>query len=184
MKLFFCLALLLGSASARLGSHRKLIRPQDRSTIIDGSYIIVLEDFVEDVDSKVNSIMKQSGCSVQYTYKEDIKGAALGNLNDIMLWKILDDPDVLFVEADQVVKASAEQRGATWGLDRIDETSLPLDNNYRYDYTGSGVTAFVVDTGLRTSHNDFGGRASCGFDVFRSNCVDDQGHGSHVGTLG
>ena len=80
----------------------------------------------------------------------------------------------------------AVQEDATWGLDRIDEESLPLDDNYRYDYTGEGVTAFVVDTGIRTSHQDFGGRARCGFTAFRSRgCQDDVGHGTHVaGTVG
>jgi subtilisin family serine protease len=70
-------------------------------------------------------------------------------------------------------------------LDRIDQRSLPLNGQYNYTYTGSGVTAYIIDTGILFSHNDFGGRASKGYDAFGGNGVDCNGHGTHVaGTVG
>ena len=67
-----------------------------------------------------------------------------------------------------------------WNLDRIDQNFLPLDNKYTYTYTGSGVDVYIVDTGIRTAHTEFGGRARCGYSVWNDGCVDGDGHGTHV----
>lgn len=86
-----------------------------------------------------------------------------------------------------MVEAAGDQGGATWGLDRIDQRDLPLNSNYHYDYDGSGVTAFVIDTGVRNTHNEFGGRASSGYDFIDNDndSSDCNGHGTHVaGTIG
>lgn len=107
--------------------------------------------------------------------------------------QLLKDPSVKYIEQDQMmsveptVEAQADQGGATWGLDRIDQRDLPLNSNYHYDYDGSGVTAYVIDTGVLTSHNEFGGRASHGWDFVDndSDATDCNGHGTHVaGTIG
>jgi subtilisin family serine protease len=73
-----------------------------------------------------------------------------------------------------------------WGLDRTDQRNLPLSATYDYASTGSGVRAYVIDTGIRTTHVDFGGRASSGFDAIDGGAADDcNGHGTHVaGTIG
>lgn len=75
-----------------------------------------------------------------------------------------------YVEADQYFNASE-----IWGLDRIDQRDLPLNNNYNPVQTGSGVTVYVIDTGIRPSHNEFGGRASVGYDAFGGSGIDDNG---------
>ena len=96
---------------------------------------------------------------------------------------------VAAVEPDRVVTANATQNmdanGDPWGLDRIDQRSLPLSGTYTYNTTSSGVTAYVIDTGIATSHSDFGGRASNVYDALGGNGQDCNGHGTHVaGTIG
>jgi subtilisin family serine protease len=96
------------------------------------------------------------------------------------------DARVAHVEPDGPMIASATQLGATWGLDRIDQRTRPLSGSYTYSPTGAGVTAYVLDTGIRFDHVDFGGRAVSGLDAVDGGTADDcNGHGTHVaGTLG
>jgi len=121
-------------------------------------------------------IGKFQGYSTQVSNKE-----ALGQL--------LSMPEVAWVEADQVVKASQAcslQNGATWGLDRIGERDVFLDGKYNYE-TGAGasVDAYIVDTGILTTHTDFGGRAIWGTNTADTTNADCNGHGTHVaGTVG
>jgi subtilisin family serine protease len=95
------------------------------------------------------------------------------------------DPDVRFVEEDSIVEAVATQTSAPWGLDRIDQRDRPLSGTYSYTRTGSGVNVYVIDTGIRRTHSQFGGRAFAGFDAFGGTTNDCNGHGTHVaGTVG
>ena len=105
------------------------------------------------------------------------------------------DPAVEVVVADTVVRAATEQDDAPWNLDRIDQQRIPLDGIYRYVTTGTGVTAYVIDSGIRSDHAEFGGRAVTGkkgFDAFDALGLgagtkgeDCAGHGTHVaGTIG
>jgi subtilisin family serine protease len=95
-------------------------------------------------------------------------------------------PGVVAVELDQPVTVSATQSPATWGLDRVDQRAVPLSNTYSYTATGTGVKAYVIDTGIRLNHTDFGGRAVSGYDAVDGGSADDcNGHGTHVaGTIG
>ncbi len=84
-----------------------------------------------------------------------------------------------------MVTADATQTNPPWGLDRIDQRNRPLNGTYTYNWTGSGVRVYVIDTGIRTAHTQFGGRASNVFDAFGGNGQDCNGHGTHVaGTVG
>jgi subtilisin family serine protease len=95
------------------------------------------------------------------------------------------DPDVRFVEEDSIVEAFATQTNPPWGLDRIDQRDRPLSGTYSYTRTGSGVNVYVIDTGIRRTHTQFGGRAFAGFDAFGGTTNDCNGHGTHVaGTVG
>src|SRR5205085_6012810 len=97
------------------------------------------------------------------------------------------DPRVQYVEQDGTVQASTTQTGATWGIDRIDQRSLPLSGTYTYTATGSGVKAYIIDTGIRFTHTQFGGRAIKGVDEVTpgGSASDCNGHGTHVsGTVG
>ncbi|WP_156497583.1 S8 family serine peptidase, partial [Oleiphilus sp. HI0043] len=103
------------------------------------------------------------------------------------LQNLRNDPRVLLIEQDQVMSASVTQNSATWGLDRIDQTALPLDTTYSYELDGSGVNAYIIDTGILTSHSDYAGRATSGWDFIDNDAdaSDCNGHGTHVaGTVG
>jgi subtilisin family serine protease len=93
------------------------------------------------------------------------------------------DPRVLFVEEDAEIWPSyTAQSSPDWGLDRIDQPTLPLNTNFVYERNGIGVNAYVIDSGINPSHVDFGGRASVAFDALSDgrNGIDCRGHGTHV----
>jgi subtilisin family serine protease len=100
--------------------------------------------------------------------------------------RLLRDPSVLSVEEDLEVTTTGEpQWDAPWNLDRVDQRPVELDGAYTYNHTGAGVTAYVVDSGIRYSHGDFDGRAFFGFDAYGEDGNDCNGHGTHVaGTIG
>lgn len=112
-------------------------------------------------------------------------GFTVTNLvHDDDLDRLLNHENVLLVEQDQQLQTYNNQFNPPWGLDRINQPDAALDNRFDYDYTGLGVTVFVVDTGGLLNHEDFGGRLTCGFTAFSetddSDCADDDGHGTHV----
>jgi subtilisin family serine protease len=154
---------------------------------IQGQYIVVFRDEVTDVRGKAAEKARGVGAGVAVVYERALRGFA-GPMSDAAAARLRGDPEVAYVEQDQVVSSDATtQPNATWGLDRIDQRSLPLSTTYTYTGTGSGVVAYIIDTGIRTTHAEVAGRATRGFDAFTDGQAgnDCNGHGTHVaGTVG
>jgi subtilisin family serine protease len=146
---------------------------------IDGQYIVVLND-----GANPRSVAAVAGVTPRYVYEAALDGFA-ATLNAGQLTALQHNPNVKFIEENQEVTLSTTQTGATWGIDRIDQRDLPLNSTYNYTPTGSGVRAYIIDTGINTGHTQFGGRASIAWDGIGDGNQDCNGHGTHVsGTVG
>jgi subtilisin family serine protease len=155
--------------------------------IIPGWYIVTLRDRSGNVEARARELVGAHGGEIRHLYRHTIRGFS-ARLSDQAVEALRRNPNVVDIERDQVVRAfgSGQQSNATWGLDRVDQRALPLNGLYQYETAASNVNAYILDTGIRFSHNDFGGRVqSACFDAFGGNCNDGNGHGTHVaGTVG
>ena len=154
---------------------------------VEGAYIVVLKESVRDVDQAVDEIGLRHAIKSRFRYKHALKGFA-GSLPPAVVEALRSDPRVAYIEQDQVARAATTDSDPfSWGLDRIDQRTLPLDNSFSYNQTGAGVDVYILDTGIRTTHTDFGGRAVAGVDVVTlgGTANDGNGHGTAVaGTIG
>ncbi|MFI5495850.1 S8 family peptidase [Actinoplanes sp. NPDC051859] len=148
-------------------------------------YIVVLKPGAEKVSAAASRLAGTHDAKVQRTFSHALQGFSTTMSADEAK-KMAADKNVASVQQVRKLHTMDTQTDATWGLDRVDQAALPLDKSYTYATTGKNVTAYVVDTGIRTSHSEFGGRATSGFDAVDGDTADDcNGHGTHVaGTIG
>jgi subtilisin family serine protease len=146
---------------------------------VAGAYIVVLK---EGADPR--GVAAVAGASPRYVYTAALNGFAAA-LNEGQLAALRHNASVEYVEQEQVGGIQATQSPATWGIDRIDQHTLPLSNSYTYNASGTGVRVYVIDSGLQANHPQFGTRASNVYDYAGGSGADCNGHGTHVaGTIG
>jgi subtilisin family serine protease len=183
-----CTAVFVSSPVSSQGRSDKLRKNANK---IENSYIVLLDDSVvgpRGIFSIAPYIASELALThrgnLKYVYQHAVNGFAV-EMSPEDAERLSQDFRVKLVEEDGAVTADATQSNPPWGLDRIDQRNLPLNAIYTFNWTGSGVRAYVIDTGIRTSHTQFGGRASNVFDAFGGNGQDCNGHGTHVaGTIG
>jgi serine protease len=184
------LSLACASLTATAGEFRTVKNP------IPGQYIVVLKDNAASLASERSSLSRVSVVSrdiatkhrakLVRSYNNVLRGF-VARADDKSLARLLADPRVAYVEEDGIMSIAASQTNATWGIDRVDQRNLPLNQTYTYDTTASSVHAYILDTGVLLNHSQFSGRMSTGYDAVTNggNANDCHGHGTHVaGTVG
>jgi len=154
---------------------------------IAGEYIIRFKDSETDVDGRARSLSSVIDGTIETKYEHAIKGIYVRKLSSAAVAALRANPNVVSVEQNMTVSLATTQTSATWGIDRIDQRNLPLSTTYTYSGDGTGVTVYIIDTGINYTHNEYASRTSFGVDeiIPSTNGADCNGHGSHVsGTIG
>ncbi|MBP2584477.1 subtilisin family serine protease [Streptomyces sp. PvR006] len=150
---------------------------------IAGSYIVTLDESAQAETAEGRAVAARFGAKIKRTYTSAVNGYSV-ELSEAQARKLAADPAVTSVVQNRVFTVDGTQPSPpSWGLDRIDQKALPLNQSYTYpDTAGQGVTAYIIDTGVRITHSDFGGRASYGYDAIDNDntAQDGHGHGTHV----
>jgi subtilisin family serine protease len=178
-------ASLLAFGGISAAGARAAEKPADQPA--GSRHIVVLRADAGDPDAAARDHGRKYGAMVEYVYHNALKGY-VATFKGNGAAEVAHDPGVDFVEVDRPVSVHGQQAipaGGPWGLDRIDQHNRPLDGVYRYTSTGAGVTAYIIDTGIRSSHQEFGNRVTAApnrFDAFADgrNAEDCDGHGTHV----
>ncbi|MFD7404801.1 S8 family peptidase [Streptomyces sp. NPDC059866] len=173
-------ALPAGAAPAAEGR----IQYEGAANAVADSYIVTLKaDRARSGSAEGRALAKKYGAVIERTYKKALNGYAI-EASETEAKRLAADPAVASVVQNRTFTVAATQPSPpSWGLDRIDQRNLPLNSSYTYpDTAGQGVTAYVIDTGVRITHSDFGGRASYGYDAVDNDntAQDGNGHGTHV----
>jgi len=184
-----CAAVFISSPTASSQGRKDKLRKNANK--IENNYIVVLDDDWVGPKGRL-SIAPYIAAEMSAMHKGQLKQVYQHAINGFSVEMTPEEAEALsqdyrvaFVEEDGIVTADVTQSNPPWGLDRIDQRNLPLSATYTYNWTGSGVRAYVIDTGIRTTHTQFGGRASNVFDAFGGSGADCNGHGTHVaGTIG
>ncbi|WDZ82957.1 S8 family peptidase [Micromonospora cathayae] len=166
------------------------IRQAGGPTAVPGSYLVALTDRaaggpagtrVAAVSDRADALAARYGGTVGHRYGHALNGFEI-RLPEPAARRLAADPAVAWVEQNQTVRPTATQTNAPWNLDFLDQDSSPLSGTYSYVSTGRGVTAYIIDSGIRLTHVEFGGRARYGYDaVDGAPPADDcTGHGTHV----
>jgi subtilisin family serine protease len=177
------IAAALGIASTAMWTPTAIaeeaVLPGAGAQAVEGSYIVVLKDGAR---TPASALASRYQGNVKHTYSAALNGFSVTGMSERQARRLAADPDVEFVERNTVATIQETQSNPVWGLDRIDQANLPLNQKYTYPNTASNVTAYVLDTGIRKTHSEFEGRASDGYDFIDNDAVaqDCQGHGSHV----
>jgi len=148
---------------------------------VPGQYIVTFTHGVRDVPGTARRMMAQAAATELFTYTAALHGFA-ARMSPQAAEALARNPNVAHVEPDALVQSADAEMAAPWNLDRLDQRTLPLDNSYGYAATGAGVSVYILDTGIRTTHAEFAGRASGAFTAINDGygTSDCNGHGTHV----
>ncbi|MEU3098435.1 S8 family serine peptidase [Streptomyces sp. NPDC006967] len=176
-------AALLGASSAHAAEPAQgAVLGLNAEGAVAGSYIVLLDEQTTSADKK--DLAQEYGGELSRSYGAAIDGFAADGLSETEARRLAADPAVGAVVANRTYRTTATQDDPpSWGLDRVDQADTAGDSKYTYpDQAGEGVTVYVIDTGVRVTHQDFGGRATHGYDaVDNDDTADDgNGHGTHV----
>ena len=150
---------------------------------VAGSFVVVLKD---GVNASPQALLSKYDGKLKRTYRAALNGFSVRDMSEQQARRLAADPNVAYVQRNLRAKIQDTQPNAPWGLDRIDQRALPLSTTYTYPNNAANVRAYVLDTGIRITHQEFEGRASHGADFIDDDQIADdcQGHGTHVaGTI-